>query len=77
MPENLSYLRLITKKLSLFKIAKVTIVPMPPLKVDCQNDHYLGNTNNFDDVLSPSLHLIITNVSLCHRSFFLNTSSLD
>ena len=28
--ENLRYLRLITKKLSLLKIEKFTIVPMPP-----------------------------------------------
>ena len=29
---KVQYLRLITKKLSLFQIAKVTIVPMPPDK---------------------------------------------
>ena len=23
---------------------------------NCQNDHYLGNTNNFDNVSCPSLH---------------------
>ena len=43
-----------------------------------QNDHHLGYTINFDYVSSPSLTLLkITNGSLCHRFFFLNTSSLD
>ena len=42
-----------------------------------QNDHHLGDAINFDYVSSPLLTLLkITNGSLCHRSFFLNTSSL-
>ena len=42
-----------------------------------QNDHHLGDAINFDYVSPPPLTLLkITNGSLCHRSFFLNTSSL-
>ena len=46
-----------------------------------QNDHRLGYAINFDYASSPppppSLALIkITSGSLCHRSLFLNTSSL-
>ena len=44
-----------------------------------QNDHQLGDAINFDYVSSPH-HLTLlklTNCSLCHRSFFLNTFSLD
>ena len=42
-----------------------------------QNDHHLGDAINFDYVSSPPLTLLkIMNGSLCHRSFFLNTSSL-
>ena len=42
-----------------------------------QNDHHLGDAINFDYVSSPPLTLLkITNGSLCHRSFFLNASSL-
>ena len=42
-----------------------------------QNDHHLGDAINFNYVSSSPLTLLkITNGSLCHRSFFLNTSSL-
>ena len=44
-----------------------------------QNDHHLGDAISFDYVLSPPTPLlfsIITNDTLCHRSLFLNTSSL-
>ena len=46
-----------------------------------QNDQHLDDAINFDYVLptlSPRFTLLkIANGSLCHRSFFLNTSSLD
>ena len=44
-----------------------------------QNDHHLGDAIKLGYVSSPpSLTLLkITNGSLCHRSFFLNISSLD
>ena len=43
-----------------------------------ENDHYLGYIISFDYVLPPPLTFLkITNGSLRHRSFFLNTSSLD
>ena len=43
-----------------------------------QNDHHFGDAINFDCFISLlSLTLLkITNGNLCHRSFFLNTSSL-
>ena len=42
-----------------------------------QNDHHLGEAINFDYVSSPPFTLLkITNGSLCHHSFFMNTSSL-
>ena len=43
-----------------------------------QNDHHLGDAINL--VMFHLRHLTllkITNGSLCHRSLFLNTSSLD
>ena len=42
-----------------------------------QNDHHLGDAINFDYASSLLLTLLkVTNGSLCHRSFFLNTFSL-
>ena len=42
-----------------------------------QNDDQLGDPINFDYVSLPPFTLFkITNGSLCHHSFFLNTSSL-
>ena len=43
-----------------------------------QNDYHLGNAISFDYVSSPRPLTLkkITNGSLCHHSFFLNTSSL-
>ena len=46
--------------------------------INCQNDHRLGDAINFYYVLLPPFTVLkVTNGSLCHRSFFLNTSSLD
>ena len=45
-----------------------------------QNDHHLGDAINFDYVSSPPPPLTLLKItigSLCHRSLFLNTSSLD
>ena len=42
-----------------------------------QNDHHSRNVINFDYVSLPLTLLKITNGSLCHHSFFLNTSDLD
>ena len=43
-----------------------------------QNDHHLGDAINFVYVSPPTLALLkITNGSVCHCSFFVNTSSLD
>ena len=42
-----------------------------------QNDQHWGDAINFAYVSSIPLNFLkITNVSLCHYSFFLNTSSL-
>ena len=43
-----------------------------------QNDYHLGYAINFVCFISPLLTLLnITHDSLCHRSFVLNTSSLQ